>query len=347
MSRHLLLSVLAINVLVLLTLATVSGRWTKDRELADTWHETGIWSQCTCQDSISQGCARSDKYLRVVQGFSVIAALCEWIAVMVLAKEYLVHRGENKLFTIALVLYAIATVSNLITWATFGAYYRKNDLCTSGQKSFHFFDVKLNWAYGVRLCEFGLLVVLVALTALTRGKGADRTAVHYAIYLIAAFVLMLTVLTTSGRGWMHKSDTGVFEQTQEYGLWDNCLCQQQYNNNCIDARRRITVVEVFSVVSIIFTFVLIALLIKGAVCQATQAFQRVFALLGLIASIIVVVVFTQYTKDSYAGCGAALFDTQNLHWAYGAACAGLILQALVFFGSLLSNNGEKSTEPSH
>jgi len=35
--------VLTICVFVLLTLATVSGRWLKDRNLEDTWNEVGIW----------------------------------------------------------------------------------------------------------------------------------------------------------------------------------------------------------------------------------------------------------------------------------------------------------------
>jgi len=288
-----------------------------------------------------------------VQGFSIISALCEWIAVFILAKEFLICRGNRHHFNAALMLFGLAIVANLITWATFGSYYRKNDLCSVGQKSFHDSDVSLSWAYGIRLIEFGVLALLLVLVFLTAGKGADRTPIHVAIYLLAVFLLMLTLLTTSGRGWMRKVDTGVFEEIKEWGLFDNCICQQQANNNCIEARRLITVVEVFSVVSIVFTFVLIKLLVKGACAQVVLVFQRIFSGLALGANLVVLITFTRYAQNTFDGCGSPLFSTMALHWAYGAICAALILQTLVFFGLLTTGvenceeHAQKEIEPAN
>jgi len=323
-----LLTVLTIFVFVLLTLATVSGRWAFDRNQENIWHETGIWSTCTCQSMLTGQCMLNDTYLRVVEGFSIIAALCEWFVVFILAHEFLVRRGSKHHFTSVLVLCGLAVAANIITWATFASYFRKDDICQSGEQSWKQAGFHLSWGFGVRLIELGMLLVLLVLVALVSSRGEERSALHFFAYFVACVLLMSTLLTTSGRGWLWKTNTGVTNSNDEVGLWDECQCQEMFHDSCNDKRQRIRTVEVFSVVSIVGTGLLLLALAKGT--QSVVA-QRVISALAIIASIIVVTTFSEYVKNSYCDTDP-IFNTQALHWAYGAACAGLIFQALVFFG---------------
>jgi len=331
MSRHFGLTVLSVFVLVLLTLATVSGRWAKSRNEAATWDETGIWSYCQCFDLLWNNCKANDTYLRVVQGFSIIAALCEWFAVFILAREHHCARGCKNHFTGALGLYVLAVVANIISWATYAAYFRKQDICSSNQLSIKELGFHLSWGFGVRLIETGLLLLLLVLVGVLSSKGSDRTILHLLAYFVALTVLVCTLLTTSGRGWAWQTHTNEPNVNNELGLFDGCQCIEQFSLSCTDAKERVRTFEVFSVVSIFFTAILLLKLSRGTECARTLTLSRVVSGLGWIANCIVLVTFTEYVKGSW--CNAdPIYNAQSLHWAYGAIVAALIIQTLVFLG---------------
>jgi len=315
-------------VFVCLVLATVSGRWTKDRELMDVWEESGLWSSCTaCTDNERGACTRSNNYINTVKAFSVIAAVAEFLAVFGLIYEFFYSRGNANVYNGVLLMFVLAIAANIVSWTTFAGFFRRDNLCIDGQESFADNKFKLSWGYALRLVELGVLVVAALLTFMNKGK-AERHALHTVALLVAIFLLMLTILSTSGRGWMWTKYTGAREYNGEVGLWDSCQCREQFNNPCRSARGRVQTTEVFSVVAIFFQFVFIVLLCKAdASTSFDLTLQRVAAVLSTIAQVIVIVVFSEYAKTSYCD-GFAITDAQRLHWAYGISCVGLIVEVI-------------------
>jgi cytochrome c biogenesis protein CcdA len=327
MSKHSVVAHLAIVVFLCLVLATVSGRWTKDRELKDNWDEVGLWGMCSCMEYTHNKCRSYSQSVNAVYGFSVIAVILEFIALLALTVEHYSQRGSRTLFLVALITLGLAVAANIITWATWAAFFRRNDMCTTGTVSYKDQGYHLEWGFGVRLVELGFLVVAIILTALNNGK-AERSTLHTAAYLIVLFLFMLTVLTTSGRGWMEKRNTPTHEWHEEWGLVDACNCQQQYNNPCTEARRVVYVAEVFSVVAIFFQFLLLWFNLSGATSLVHLRFQQFSAVIGWIAQVIVIITFAEYAQDKWCN-NTFILSAQRLHWAFGISCAALIIQTAI------------------
>jgi hypothetical protein len=351
MSKHFGIAVLVILVFVFLTLATVSGRWTKDRELKDVWNEVGLWGECQCVDNERDNCQKNNQFFRVVQGFSLIAVIAEFLALFALAYEYFIARGTRNVFAAAAGLLGLALIANIISWTTFAAFFRKGDICEENAPSFSNQDFKLQWGFGVRLIELGLIAVALVFAVINMGKGVDRTILHKVGILVLLFLLMCTILTSSGRGWMQKRSTGQPEHNIEVGLWDTCLCRQMYNLPCIEARRHVYVSEVFSVAAIFTQFFLAFAVLYGAATKMHLNFQRFAAILGWIAQVIVIISYTEFAKTEF--CGASdILDGQRLHWAYGISCVALIFQTAIVFALLFASPVEEpkpegKTEPTN
>jgi hypothetical protein len=259
----------------------------------------------------------------------LIAAVTEFLAVVGLIYEHLYSRGNPNVSNGVLFMFVLALVSNVITWTVFAGFFRKNSLCTSGASSFADSHFKLSWGYALRLVELAFIVVAAVFAFLNKGK-ADRTALHTVGLLVAIFLMMMTILSTSGRGWMWSKYTGVREYNIEVGLWDACECREHFNNPCRSARGRVQTTEAFSVVAIVLQFAFIALLCKGETSTSTDLLvQRVVAALSTAAQIIVIIIFTEYAKTEYCD-GFAYTNAQRLHWAYGISCVGLIVNVIAF-----------------
>jgi hypothetical protein len=122
--------------------------------------------------------------------------------------------------------------------------------------------------------------VLIIFSCINLGKATpERTTLHTITIIDAVLVLMMTILTTAGRGWMHSNNSGTGEFRVEFGLWNSCNCQQVYNLPCDRARSRLQGTETFSVISIFLAFVLFYQLLKGATCKFTLNLQRILSAL--------------------------------------------------------------------
>jgi len=331
---------------VFLTLATISGRWTRDTTVQDIWNENGLWESCVCHSVTLDDCQTRNDYVRTVAAFSLIEVCAEGLAVALLLAEWFVSRGARSVWVFILVFYAAATAANIVTWTTYSSYYRRKGFCSENEPNFKDNNYDLSWGFGVRLLEFGGLILITILAFVNLGKGSkDRSGLLFATVFIALFLLHIGILTTSGRGWMHQ-DVPDDSFDTEVGLFDSCQCVQNFDLSCSKAKKRTEGAQTFSVVSIVFQFILVLLLLRGSATLFLLNVQRLLTALNFGAILITLCVFAEYA--SAVQCGQqAITESQKFHWAFGIEAASLILQAFlfVFLVAMPVVPEEKSSEP--
>lgn len=282
-----------------------------------------------------------------MQAFSLIAVSAEAIAIAVLLAEWFVSRGSRFLWLLAVASFAGAAAANIVTWTTYSAYYRKTDFCSDNEPSLKEGDWDLNWAFGIRLVELGFLALLAILAVINMGRGAhDRNALNTATLLIALVVLLMTIITTSGRGWIKNTNDSSVDA--EAGLWNVCQCRQNYHLDCDKAKKRMRAIETFSVVSIVVQFVLVYLLLRGTPTLRTLNLQRIIAALNFGAMLITMAIFAEYATTVMCG-QPRITDTQRFHWAFAIETVAFIAQTLLFVFLMampvVPEEEKKSTEP--
>jgi hypothetical protein len=330
MGRHLSAAYLAFAIFIFLVLATVSGRWTRDKDPSTSWNEIGIWSTCQCTDLKDGACDKRKSYLRSVEAFSLIAVGLEFLASGIAISEWFVAPGSRFLWLVITIFYVGAVIANIITWTTYAGYYKKSSLCTSGEQSWSSQGWQLSWAFGIRLIELGFVVLMVIFSVMSLAKGsAERTTFNKLVIATGLFLLLLTIITTGGRGWMRQRGGAPVHEAYEQGLWDGCLCRQNYYQDCQLAKRRMRGIEVFSVVSIVVEFVLVVRLLAGSPTRTALNINRALTALGFAAILISMSVFAEYATTVMCGSPAAT-DTQRFHWAFGIEVVAFICQTLLF-----------------
>jgi len=344
-------------VFAFLGLAIVSGRWSKDKVLELEWNEVGLWANCSCFDVEGLYCSHLLQGLHTVQGFSLIAGVPEFLLVLLLVYEYTFSRGNANVYTFSTILLVIALLANIVSWCVFAGIFTKNNFCDDGRNSFKQQHWILSWGFAFRLMEMAFAFVLLIITALNKAKGAERAATHKVGLLWAVILLLLNVLSTSGRGWMWNKQLGesmsdllgdsggfsddVVEYDWEFGLWDVCYCKQSFRSDCTPYRRREYVAETFQVVAIFFQFLFIAHLLGGAVAKRGQI---VTGILSAISLIIVLVTFREFFMNSYCDL-APLNETEQLHWGYGIEGVALIAQVFALILVFLTPGEAPAEEP--
>jgi hypothetical protein len=279
-------------------------------------------------DLIKGQCKERSNFLRTVQAFSLIDVILVFVAVSLLVYEWFAVTGNRSIWLFCTVAFAVCVLCNVITWATYAGYFRRTSFCVDGTPSWQQEGWKLDWAFGVRIIEIPFLILLTVLSILNLSGGKGRTMLNRVALLTGVFLLLLTIITTSSRGWMRQTGAPS-KQMLEQGPWDGCVCTQNYFNQCDVARSRMRGAEVFSVLSIVGAFALIALLLDEAPTFKALNIQRVVCGLNFVFILITIALFTENVNAIMCGQDAAT-DSQRLHWAYGIECAGFILQAILF-----------------
>jgi len=327
-----LLTYFAVLIFVFLLLATASGRWTRSRHIdqTTTWSEVGLWETCgTCADLKKDDCSKRIKYINTVEAFSLIEVAGEFLIVSLLVLEAFKYLGSRIVYRLTIVCVAVAIVANIISWTTYSGYFKESNFCGPSEPSFHDAGFRLSWGYALRLGELGGLAILAIVLVVGMCKGsAERSALSTFTIMFALFVLLLGIITTSGRGWMQNRATGIPKTALYVGLWDACECEQIYDLECGKQLRRFRAAEAFSVIAIVLQFALIYMMIRGRYTVTRLNVTRFLAFLSLVAMLITMTVFAEAATTTVCGL-IPITDNQRLHWGFAIQCVAFICQFLL------------------
>jgi len=311
---YLTVFLLTLSVMVITMITLVTGQWLK-RDGTDTkvYEQFSLWGYCWCdQLDVAFQCPEQKRLVRGAQGFSLIALGCEFIAVIVFAFLY-ANIGSTKTRPVGIVFAWLGTIALILTWTMWAGTF--NVSRCNGIKIKDIGD--LHWSFGLRVAESVIWIIAAVLLSISASRSQQF---NKAALFIAVAVFIVTVATTTGRGWTIGQG-----ETAEVSLWEYCNCTRSNSFDCFPERRFFRSWQGMATLGVVLQFVILTFVIF----EIPAIVQAIFGFITVVCILVTFTVFAWWYNKDFCGQPSANKNF-TLYWPYGLNCIAFILQVVNF-----------------
>jgi hypothetical protein len=314
-----------LSVLAFVMITTVTGQWVKPEFAAydDNAIQYDLWGTCNCMDAdVALNCSKNENLFRATAGFSVIGVGSQFIAIVTFILIW-TRATTTRPRLVGLFFAWLAVIALILSWTIFAGNFNQK-YCGAKLK----FLGDLHWAFGLRVGESILWLIVAILFTLHNSRPVERQRNFLRVALfLAVFVFIISIATTTGRGWVIEDDHGV---NRQFSVWEACNCTKTKHFKCFEERRLFRAQEAFAVISVGTT----ALLFWFVLFSLPRVLHVILAFLSFASILITWVVFSQWFAEGH--CGQPKPSTFfQYYWPFGLNVCAFIIQVINFVITLV------------
>lgn len=343
---RLVTTLLCCAVLYLGVMTMAAGRWTRSSSGTDvterpagaaltvapvtysTHVEVGLWEVCNCTLTSDEKyfCASQRAQASAHGALSVIMVVCQLAGLAAfLVSSFLV---DNKRVEWAVpAAYGLAAVLALVTWIMPAVRYNNsvcesdNSVASSSARSYSDADVVLHWAFGLRIVEMLVMILVVVLGVM---RATEKLRMWHVLFGVSVVLSIFSIVTTSTNYWIATPKVASDGTANlNVGPWGRCSCFAVVAK-CSDVASSYRAVQAFAIIRLLLQVAQIA--VSGVIATRLALPPVVSMALAWVTWLIHLIVWT-VAIGTFAACGChGVHEGQNFDWPFAFDLIAFVVQ---------------------